>query len=233
MTEISRPLLLARTAAWLGAQLAFGSPRHTARLLYGFARTEAQSRLELCRAAQLCEDAERRALYLRHSLDEERHALAFADHAARLSLAAGGKETIGAAAGSEDWFERFGEARFLALVHRGETRGRVQFEVYARLLRKRGQALLAQLFEQIVQDERQHEAYSARVLQDLVGLAEARRALGWAARVETWRTFRRHGRRLGGLLYALSMLLVYVALTPYALVFRLLSRPRRGLSNEA
>lgn len=234
MAELSSPRLwLSRFAAWLGGLLVLGSEQRTARLLYGFSRTEAQSQLELCRAARLCEDVERRALYLRHALDEARHARAFADHAARLSLAAGAHDAATTAAGAEELFERWGEARFLALVHLGERRGRLQFEVYARLSRRRGNEELARLFEELVRDERQHEAYSARVLLALVGATEARRAMSWAARSEAWRAFRRHGRHLAGLVYSLSMLLVYIVLTPYAVLFRLLSKPSRGLSDDA
>ncbi len=233
MPELSSSgLWLARAAAWLGGVLTFGSQLRTARLLYGFSRTEAQSQLELWRAVQLCPDDERRALYLRHAIDEARHAQAFAAHAARLALAAGGDETAGIAAGAEDLFERRGEPRFLALVHRGERRGRLQFEVYARLLRRRGDDELAQLFEQLVHDELQHEAYTARLLRDLVGRTRARRALRWAERADAWSAFRRHGRRVASLVYSVSMLLVYVALTPYAVTFRLLSKPSRGLSKD-
>jgi hypothetical protein len=228
----SAKLRLVRAQAWLGGRWAFRSRLRTARLLGGFARTEAQSQLELCRAARVCDDLRRRGMYLRHSLDEARHARDFAEHASELARAAGEGGFVSSAAGSEDLFEALGETRFLAFVYRGERRGRTEFEVYARLLHRRGDSALAQLFERLVLDERQHEAYSVRLLEELAGDDEAKRALGWAARAEAWRAFRGHGRRLARLLYFACMLLVYAALTPYALAFRWLSRPRRGLVSE-
>jgi rubrerythrin len=228
----SSRLWLARLTAWLGGHFAFRSQRRTAGLLYGFARTEAQSQLELYRAARICEDVARRALYLRHALDEARHARTFEEHASQVARAAGAQDLPGPSAGSENLFELLGEARFLAFVHLGERRGRTQFEVYARLLHRRGALPLARLFEQLVHDERQHEAYTARLLQEVFGAPEARRALRWAARSAAWRAFRRHGRRLAGAVYTACMLLVYATLAPYALAFRLLSKPRRGFSSD-
>lgn len=221
-----------RALAWLAGQWAFRSLPRTARLLHGFARTEEQSQLELRQAARLCGDARRAARYLRHALDEGRHARAFAERATELARAAGSAGFPRPAAGCESLYEQLGELRFLAFVHAGERRGRVEFETYARLLRRRGDRALAQLFEDLVQDERQHEAYSARLLEELAGSGGARRALRWAAGDSAWREFRRRGRALAGLLYAATMLVVYVALAPYALAYRALSPKPRGFSRE-
>jgi len=221
-----------RALAWLAGQWAFRSLPRTARLLHGFARTEEQSQLELRQAARLCGDERRRARYLRHALDESRHAHAFAEHAAGLARAAGSAGFPRPSAGCESLYEQLGELRFLAFVHAGERRGRVEFETYARLLRRRGQGALAELFEALVRDERQHEAYTARLLEELAGEAGARRALRWAAQSGAWREFRRRGRALAGTLYGATMLLVYVALAPLALAYRALSPKPRGFSRE-
>lgn len=233
----ARPLdgaatLVLRARAWLGGQWAFHSPRRTARLLHGFARTEEQSQLELRQAARLCHDARRSARYLRHALDEARHAHAFAESARALAHAHGAAGFPRPSADCEGLFEGLGEQRFLAFVHAGERRGRIEFETYARLLRRRSNDAQAQLFEDLIADERQHEAYSLRLLEELAGSAGTRRALRWAARDAAWRAFRRRGRALGSVLYALTMLLVYVALAPFALSYRALSPVRRGLSRE-
>jgi hypothetical protein len=222
-----------RVQAWLGGQWSLGSPRRAARLLYGFARTEEQSQLELRQAARACTDDRRRARYLRHALDEARHAQAFAEHAEELARAAGALGFPRPSASSENLYEHLGEVRFLAFVYAGERRGRIEFETYARLLRRRGADTLATLFEGLVQDERQHEAYSVRLLEELTDEAGARRAVRWVTRWEAWRTFRRHGRALGGALYWATMLLVYVALAPFGLVSRLTAKPTRGFSREA
>jgi hypothetical protein len=221
-----------RALAWLAGQWAFRSRPRTARLLHAFARTEEQSQLELRQAARSCGDDRRRARYLRHALDEARHARAFAEHAAELARAAGSAGFARPSAGCESLYERLGELRFLAFVHAGERRGRVEFETYARLLRRRGNEALAKLFEDLVQDERQHEAYSARLLEELAGNAGARRALRWAARNGAWREFRRRGRALAGVFYGMTMLLVYAALAPFALAYRALSPKPCGFSRE-
>jgi rubrerythrin len=221
-----------RAVAWLAGQWAFRSLPRTARLLHGFARTEEQSQLELRQAARLCTDERRRARYLRHALDESRHARAFAERSSELAQAAGSVGFPRPTAACESLFERWGELRFLAFVHAGERRGRVEFETYARLLRRRGADTLALLFEDLLQDERQHEAYSARLLEELAGKAGAGRALRWAATSGAWREFRRRGRALAGALYAATMLLVYVALAPFALAYRALSPKPRGFSRE-
>lgn len=221
-----------RALAWLVGQWAFRSRPRTARLLHGFARTEEQSQLELRQAARLCRDERRSARYLRHALDESRHAQAFAEHACELARAAGSAGFPRPSAGCESLYERLGELRFVAFVHAGERRGRVEFETYARLLRGRGQVALAELFETLVIDERQHEAYSAQLLAELAGKAGARRALRWAARNGAWREFRRSGRALAGALYGVTMLLMYVALAPCALAYRALSPKPRGFSRE-
>ena len=221
-----------RAAAWLGGQWAFSSQRRTARLLHGFACTEEQSQLELRLAARACTDERRRARYLRHALDETRHAHAFAEHARELAHSAAAESFGRPSAGCERLYERLGELRFLAFVHVGEQRGRAEFETYARLLRGRGKDATAQLFEALVSDERQHEAYTAQLLAELAGADGARRAVRWVKRWQAWREFRRRGRRLAGALYGVSMLLVYVALAPFALTLRCFGKAERGFSRE-
>lgn len=221
-----------RAFAWLGGRWAFSSQRRAARLLHGFACTEEQSQLELRLAARACTDERRRARYLRHALDETRHAHAFAEHACELARVARTGGFARPSAGCERLYEQLGEVRFLAFVHVGEQRGRAEFETYARLLRKRGADATALLFEGLVVDERQHEAYTAQLLAELAGVDGARRAVRWVRRWQAWREFRRRGRRLARALYTVSMLLVYLALAPFALSFRLFGKAERGFSRE-
>lgn len=225
------PLWL-RAFAWLGGRWAFSSQRRAARLLHGFARTEAQSQLELRLAARACTDDSRRARYLRHALDETRHAQAFAEHARELARAAGAEGFARPSAGCERLYERLGEVRFLAFVHVGEQRGRAEFETYARLSRQRGANATALLFEGLIADERQHEAYTAQLLTELAGVDGARGAVRWVRRWQAWREFRRRGRKLASALYGASMLLLYLALAPFALTLRLFGKTERGFSRE-
>jgi hypothetical protein len=71
-------------------------------LPFVFARTEEQSQLELRQAAALCPEVARRAAYLRHALDEQRHAEILAETASTLAVAHGG-ERFGSSGQHFEW----------------------------------------------------------------------------------------------------------------------------------
>ncbi|HEY4242247.1 MAG TPA: ferritin-like domain-containing protein [Kofleriaceae bacterium] len=191
-------------------------PGHGARKLIGFARAEQGSRIDLLQAAQRTPDLRRRALYLKHALDETRHAQMFWRRSSELR-AVEGRPAFGAPiADTEDLYERLGEVRFLAFVHRGESRGRAQFEVYAKHFGVRGDARTEALFAAILVDEARHESYTRELLVELVGESGARRELRRAAMWEAWRTWRRAGRALAAWLYGLAMMLIYLVTGPLA-----------------
>lgn len=214
--------------AALLAPIAWRVPGHGARMLHGFARAERGSMIYLLLAANLAASPARRALYLRHALDEARHAAMFAHRSAELCRARG-RAALGAVnADSEHLFERLGEVAFLAFVHLGERRGRAQFERHVRVCRRRGDAKSAALFEAIIVDEARHERYTGELLAELAGGDRAarramRRALAW----EAWRTWLRAGRWLAHRVYAAAMLALYVAAAPLALLVRV-ARPERA-----
>lgn len=202
-------------------------PGHGARKLYGFARAEQGSRIDLLQAAQRTPSLARRALYLRHALDETRHARMFWRRSTELSLAAGRAPFTAPVADTEGLFARLGEARFLAFVHRGERRGRQQFELYARHFGARGDARTRALFEAILADERRHESYTRELLVEQVGGERAaRRELRRAARWEAWRTWRRAGRAIAGTVYAVAMTAIYLVAGPIAALGARLGRRR-------
>ncbi len=200
-------------------------PGHGARKLHRFARAEQGSRIDMLQAAQRTPDLRRRALYVRHALDETRHAQMFGRRSSELRAIAGRAPYGAVIADTEDLFERLGEARFLAFVHRGESRGRVQFEVYAAHFAARGDARTAALFTAILVDEARHEAYTRELLVDLVGEARARTELRRAAWWEAWRTWRRAGRALAARIYGVVMMLIYLVAGPLAWL-ALARRPR-------
>lgn len=201
-------------------------PGHGARKLYGFARAEQGSRIDLLQAAARTASAERAARYLRHALDETRHAQMFWRRSTDLRLAARRAPYAPPVADTEDLFARLGEVGFLAFVHRGEQRGRRQFELYARHFAARGDARTAALFEAILRDEHRHEGYTRALLVELVGEPGARRAARKAALWAAWRAWRRAGRAMSGAVYALAMTAVYLVVGPIALAAaRLSGRP--------
>jgi len=151
-------------------------PGHGARKLYSFSLAEHGSMLDLKAAARLTPSPDRRAAYVRHLLDETRHAQMFSLRSAELRKAEQ-RESLGFPnADTEDLFENLGETRFLAFVHRGEHRGRQQFETYRDWFAQRGDDKTRALFEAIVKDERQHESYTWALLVELTGSVAAARA---------------------------------------------------------
>ncbi len=210
--------------ASLLAPFTLGSPRRRARLLAAFARAEHASMLDLRLAAAATPSPARQAAYLSHALDEERHARTFAA-AAREN---GGSDPV--LGDAEDLFARRGELGFLAFVHHGESRGRRQFAALATRAERLGDARLATTLAAIATDEAQHESYTGALLVELSGSeAGARKALRRARAWEAWRTFRRVGRAMAGVVWTVSMTLLYFALLPFVLLV-LVARPaRRGL----
>jgi rubrerythrin len=192
--------------------------------LFAFARAEEASRHDLVVAARLCRDPGRAALYLRHASDEAGHARMFHKRAVEL----GGRDDR--RADVEFLFERLGEVRFLAFVHRGEARGRKQFEAYEAFFRQRDEKT-ARVFARILEDERRHEAYTRELLVELAGSERAaRRELARAAAWEAWRTFRRIGRALVAPIYVVSMAVLYALCAPLSLYVRRVRPERRGFS---
>ena len=190
-------------------------PGHAPRKLEGFGRAEEGSRIDLLAAAHATPSPERRARYLRHALDELRHAAMFARRAGELRGERGLPAAGPPRADSEALFERLGELGFLAFVHRGERRGRRQFEVYARHFARRGDGRTRALFEAILADEREHERYTRELLVELCGGERgARRELARAARWEAWRSWRRAGRLLAHAVTTAGMTLIYCVFAP-------------------
>jgi rubrerythrin len=204
-------------------------PGHGARKLASFARAEEGSRIDLLQAAAATPVTARRAQYLRHALDETRHARMFARRSAELRRERGQVPYGRPTADTEELFARLGEVGFLAFVHRGERRGRGQFATYRDHFAARGDDRSAALFEAIMSDEQRHEDYTRALLVELSGgEAEARRALRRAAAWEAWRLWRRAGRFVAARLYAVLMTALYLALAPLALVTRIVRPARPG-----
>jgi hypothetical protein len=202
-------------------------PGHGARKLFGFSLAEHGSMLDLSVAAQLAPSPERRALYLQHMLDEARHAQMFALRSAGLRLEDGQPSLGFPVADTEGLFECLGEVRFLAFVHRGESRGRQQFETYRDWFGQRGDRKTQAMFAAILKDELRHEQYTYDLLVELAGgVTQARAELRAAALWEAWRSWRRAGRFAAERLYFVLMLLIYGVSGPIALLVK--GRQRAG-----
>lgn len=200
--------------ARLTRPLRWRSPRVTARMLAAFARAERSSYLDMMAAANATSSSTRRVEYLRHAIDEQRHARMFRQRALELDPDLAFAPQL-FHADCEQLFERLGEAQLLAFVHVGERRGRAQMALYRAELSAlangpRGDLKTLSLFEAILRDEERHERYSLDLSRELGGsLSKAR---GW----ELWRSFRRAGSSMSSLLFFVSMAALYVALLPLA-----------------
>jgi hypothetical protein len=214
-------------------EVAWRLPGRTPARLHAFAMAEAQSELELRRAAARSPSFARRALYLRHALDEARHARMFAQRADELWRGGGRAGCFLRAPELEHLYDRLGEVGCLAFVHLGEARGRAQFEAYRARFARRGDERTRTLFDAVLADERRHERYTRELLLELCGTegavrAALRRARAW----ELWRGFRRSGRLVSTALHAVVMTALYLVVAPLGLVLRRRRRPLGFIDEE-
>jgi len=204
--------------ARLTRPLRWRNPRATARLLAAFARAERSSYFDMMAAANATPSVSRRAQYLAHALDENRHATMFRRRALELDPALA-HAPLHFHADFEHLLERLGEAQFMAFVHLGEKRGCAQIRVYRDELRKlsgtrREDEKTMAIFEAVIADETRHESYSLAFASELGG--SLNRARAW----EAWRGWMRVGSRLSSAIFVLSMSVLYLALLPLALLER-------------
>ena len=207
-------LLGARLTRWFR----WRTPRATARLLLKLAHAERSSFYDLIEAANGSADLARRALYLRHATDEQRHATMFRLRALELdpSLASAPFHVD-----FEHLYTSLGEPRFLGVVHLGERRGRAQLTLYRDELSRGARDLKTRaIFDAILKDEAQHESYT----EALVTAAARRWAWWWEAR----RAWRRLGARPARALFTVSMWVVFGVMAPFSYLSRQLRRSPTG-----
>ena len=191
-------------------------------MLFEFALAEQATFLDMHAAAALTESPARCAAYLRHALDEGRHALLFANQSEELR-ARRRLPPVGSLrqADIEYLYEQLGEVRFLAFVHLGERRACEKFEVIQRWLDRHEGGVLVGALKGILRDEERHTSYTYELLVELAGSERlARRHVRDAALLYAWRSWRRWGKGLAELVYGLLMLVVYLLVAPLALLVR-------------
>lgn len=169
-------------------------------------------------AAAQTRSAERRAQYLRHALDEARHARVFQRRARELASPVVEEPD----ADAEDLFALLGERRFIAFVTMSEGRARREFEGYARAFLAKGDLRTAAVFRGIIAEEVHHERYSRAILDAMYpSAARAKLAIAWVSGWELWRSARR-AARLGarGLYFALMSVLFFAVVPPFSWLVR-------------
>jgi hypothetical protein len=205
-----------------------------ARKLIHFAETEAEGGRHLAHAAELTSDPLLRRLFLRHALDEERHAALFRSRGQTLrrARAAGGKkgEKRGDKPGDKtagfdaDWLapgERgldrlqvgeMSEPALLAFLHLSEKAAAERFALYGEMLEDDPETRA--VFGDVLRDEVFHMTYTRTQL-TRVAPARNRRAL-WRARAgRFWRAYLRFAGALAGLLGGIVLTVQYFLLLPW------------------
>ncbi len=198
-----------------------------ARKLLAFAATEADGGRDLARAAEVTPDALLRRLYLRHAMDEQRHAELFTRRARDILAGLPG----GAADGFQaTWFapgerglddvrvEPGGDEALLAFLHLSEKAAAGRFALYREVLDH--DQVTRDVFGQVLRDETFHMNYTRS---QLVRVApERHRARLWRARASRlWKAYLRIAVGLAGVIGRVMLLLQYFLILP---VFAILAR---------
>jgi len=202
-------------------------PRRSALKLLRFAETEADGGRDLARAAELTRDPLLRTLYLRHALDEQRHAELFRVRgreilAALTTAGAGGHFQADWLApgerGLDDLRVDDRDAALLAFLHLSEKAAAGRFAVYRQVLTSDPQTQA--VFGNVLRDEAFHMNYTHAQLRR-VAPTRHRRALFWARATRLWRGYLRLAMALAGLLGGIMLLVQYFVVLP---VFALLAK---------
>jgi len=191
-----------------------------------FADTEASGGQDLSRAAELTEDALLRQLYLRHALDEFRHARLFRDRGLALSRAA--RKGASASRFEANWLspgergldelriEAGPQDALLAFLHLSEKAAAGRFRIYQEVL---DSDLATQaVFKEVLQDEAFHMAYTYKQLVRVSPRHHGWRL--WQARLgRLWKVYLRLMVALASAIGTVLLLLQYfLLLPPFALV---------------
>ena len=213
------------------------NPQRRAKKLLRFAETEASGGQDLARAAELTEDAFLRQLYLRHALDEFRHARLFRDRG--LALSDAGHDGASGSRFEANWLspgERgLDELRIkagpqtalLAFLHLSEKAAAGRFLIYQEVLES-DRATQA-VFQEVLQDEAFHMAYTYKQLVRVSPRHHGWRL--WQARLgRLWRAYLRVMVALASAIGTVVLLVQYfVLLPPFAfLAKRVASKDPRG-----
>lgn len=212
--------VLRRTWLRLVSPLAWSRADAERRFLASFSETERGSAVDMLAAAELTQRRDMRRKYFIHALDEARHSRLFARRAQAF-----GAERVRAKAALDDshtlqthgivggrpLFERYGELRFLAFVHRSEALAVEQFDVYRDLGLLDDQT--DQMLETILRDEHFHVGYSRVELERYQRegrAAEVRTAARKVLWSRPWEAWMRLSLRIGHVVTGLWMTLLYL-----------------------
>jgi hypothetical protein len=212
----------------------WADPHRRAHKLLRFAETEADGGRDITRAAERTSDGRLRCLYLRHAMDELRHAEMFRQRGRALlaTLPARGRtaEANWLAPGERglDDLNVDGERddTLLAFLHLSERAAAMRFSVYREVLAHDPET--RDVFERILRDEAFHMNYTRAQLERISPRRHGLRL--WAARLHRlWKVYLRLAAALAGVIGTLVLTVQYFALLPlFALAAKRSARRELG-----
>jgi hypothetical protein len=187
--------------------------------LLRFAETEADGGRDIARAAELTGDGVLRRLYLRHAMDELRHAEMFRTRG-RTMLAALPRQVAGSEA---NWFapgerglddlnvDRERDDTLLAFLHLSERAAAMRFAVYREVLSKDPET--REVFETILRDEAFHMNYTRKQLERVSPRRHGLRL--WTARLHrVWKVYLRFAAAFASVMGAVILAVQYFVVLP-------------------
>lgn len=206
----------------------WADPHRRAQKLLVFAETEADGGRDLARASELTSDALLRRLYLRHALDEQRHAEMFRTRgrallrslpdAARTSSIQANWLAPGERGLDDLKVEGEGDDTLLAFLHLSERAAAERFAIYCDVVSADPET--RDVFGSILRDEAFHMNYTFAQLRRV-----APRRYGtklWLARASRlWKGYLRISTAIAGVMGAAMLLVQYFVLLP---LFALLAK---------
>ncbi len=217
----------------------WADPHRRAQKLLVFAETEADGGRDLARASELTGDARLRRLYLRHALDEQRHAEMFRQRGRALLRSL--PEEARASSVQANWLapgerglddlEVDGERddSLLAFLHLSEKAAAQRFATYRDVVGAGVDADVEtrDVFGLILRDEAFHMNYTYAQLRRVSPQRYGMRL--WIARASRlWKGYLRISTAIAGLMGALMLLVQYfVLLPPFALLAKRAAKKER------
>jgi rubrerythrin len=200
--------------------LVWRDPKRRAQNLLRFAEVEADGGRDIVRAAELTGDPQLRRLFLKHALDEQRHADLFRRRGLELIRALPSDQASGA---QPEWLtpgerglddlrvEDEGDEALLAFLHLSEKTAARDFANYVAVLG--GDPGTRAVFEKVLHDETFHMTYTRNQLEQMAPTRAGWRL--WTARGRRfWKAYLRIASAFAGLMGALILGLQFLLVLP-------------------
>jgi hypothetical protein len=192
--------------------------------LLRFAETEADGGRDITRAAELTGDGLLRRLYLRHAMDEARHADMFRRRGRALLASLPRRDGVGEAnwlAPGERGLDDLNvdgekDDTLLAFLHLSERAAAIRFAIYREVLAHDPET--RDVFDGILRDEAFHMNYTRKQLERVSPQRHGLR-LWWARLHRVWKVYLRFATAFASVMGALILTVQYMVLLPvFALV---------------